>query len=168
MTQNFSVMINQLVAALQQRGVVTMLFDHVAQFTKVMNQKALTTFVLIVLLQRAQQIADHVFKFSLFHLKRDCQRAFEHQLVGRLFEAAFKQRAQSLYILGPHRDWAGLVEHVLQFQHGGYEVEGADMARLVASHIEPEFMECRIVNKNLGESCVQTHALFFKSDRCFQ
>ena len=91
MTQDFSVTVNELVAALQQRRIMAVLLDHVAQLAKVMNQQALTAFVLIVLPQRAQEVAHHVFEFGLFNFECDGKCTLKHQRFGRLTEAAVQQ-----------------------------------------------------------------------------
>jgi hypothetical protein len=48
--QRFSVMVDELVAARKQGGVLAMLLDHVAQLAEVVHQQALATLVLAALL----------------------------------------------------------------------------------------------------------------------
>ncbi len=56
-----------------------MLLDHVAQFAEVVDQQTLTTLIFVVLLQRLQQVADHLFEFALLDFQSDRERALNRQ-----------------------------------------------------------------------------------------
>jgi hypothetical protein len=166
--KSLSVMVDKLIAALKKRGIVAMLLDHVAQFAEVMNQQTLAALVLVVLLQRPQEVTNHVFQFGLLYFERDRQCALQHERMVGLAEAAVEHGTQTFNVFGPHRDRAWLVQHTFNFENGRNQAERADVTSFIACHIEPEFVQCRIIRKNFCEPRVQRHALFFQSDRSFE
>src|SRR5208283_5274954 len=50
-------------------------------------------------------------------------------------------------------------------EHGGDQVQRADVARFVTRHPEPEILQSGLARKDFREACVQSHALFFQCDR---
>ncbi len=83
-------------------------------------------------------------------------------LAGGSIEITQQRLAQSFDAPSLIANRARLVEHAFQFENGGYEVESADMTRLIAGHIEPEFVKSRILAKNFCEPRVQAPYSVFR------
>src|SRR5260370_19275215 len=84
--QGFRVMVDEFVAALKQCGVLAVLLDHVAQFAQVMHQQPLASLILVVLLERLKEIANHVLEFGLLDFDRDRERPLDREGGIRLAE----------------------------------------------------------------------------------
>ncbi len=70
--------IYQRVAALEQVRVLRVLLDHVTQLAEVMHQQPQASLVLIRL-QRLEQIRDEVLELGLLDLERDFQCLLERE-----------------------------------------------------------------------------------------
>src|ERR1700722_18292156 len=84
MTQRFGVPIHQRVASREQRRILGVTFDHVAEFAEVVDQQAEASLVFVGRLQRLQQVGDEIFEFGLLDFERNLERALERYPGGRI------------------------------------------------------------------------------------
>ena len=77
--QRLGMAIAKGVAAVEQRGILTIVLDHVAEFAEVMDQQPQTAFVLVRRLHRLQQIGDQIFELGFFDFERHLKGALNAQ-----------------------------------------------------------------------------------------
>src|SRR5882757_963515 len=91
MPQRFGVPIHQRVASREERRILRVTFDHVAEFAEVMYQEAEASLVFVGCLQRLQQVGNEIFEFGLLDFERNLERALERDSGGRIALRFFKQ-----------------------------------------------------------------------------
>ena len=79
MAQGLGVAIAQGIAAGEERGILTIVLDHVAKFAEVVDQQPQAAFVLIRRLHRFQQVSDQIFELGFFDFERHLKGALNAQ-----------------------------------------------------------------------------------------
>src|SRR5713101_1542841 len=94
MAQRFGVPIHQRVASREQRRILAMTFDHVAEFAEIVNEQAQASLVFVRRLESLQQIGHEIFEFGLLHFERYPECAFERDSRRRVAPRFLEQSAE--------------------------------------------------------------------------
>ena len=155
--QPTDVILEKLIRASQQAGVVGVLFDHVTEITEIVDQQLNGSLPFPYSLQSLEQVENDVLDLGSLDLDRDLESALQIDAAIHLAVQALKQGTQMLDPIRCHGHRQGAAGRPLH--QPCHQCQGPEVTGLVLGHVEPERAQAGILAKEMLELAVQMHAL---------